>query len=214
MSHSLHRRGDPEELKNDYVILVTSVKGVNSCDAKPKIKEIIDMMWDVGPSNTGSNETGSMLSGVTPELIKKNLISVPRARVYYYGKEKVWKVVENLREMDTGFSVVVQGPREDIEKEAKERGLHPHSVNLSLDIWGRRDKLPSEDVLEIVTMCGHGLIGAPLVEYVFEKVKSGKMTPEQGIKKLAAPCVCGFFSPERGLKILQSIVPQRERDCN
>lgn len=208
MSHSLHRRGDPEELKNDYVVLITARKGVNDDNAMEKIREIVDMVWEIGPSNAGSNQTGSMLSGVTPAEVKTKMETIPRVRAYFYGKEKVWQIVDHVREQDYGYSVVLQGPREIIEQDARERGITPHSVNLSLDIWGRRDLLPEEDVLEFVTMCGHGLISAELVKSVFTEVKSGRMSPERAVKKLAAPCVCGFFSPERALKILQRMAPQ------
>ena len=210
MSHSLHRRGNPEELKNDYVVLITSRKGVNSENALPKIREIVDKVWEIGPSNAGSNQTGSMLSGVTPELVKANMETIPRVRAYFYGKEKVWQIVDFVREQDYGYSVVLQGPREIIEQDAREKGIVPHSVNLSLDVWGRRDLLPDENVMEFVTMCGHGLIAASLVEKVFEDVKAGRTSPEAAVKKLAAPCVCGFFSPERALKILTDMAPKSE----
>lgn len=209
MSHSLHRRGDPEDLKQDYVILVTTANGINNAGARDKIAEIIDMLWEIGVSNTGSNKTGTILTGVTKEIIKDNITKVPRVRALFYGKEKIWKAVDELQKMDHGISVVLSGCVEDIEAECRRRNIKPHSVNLSMDIWGHREDLPGEDILEVVTMCGHGLIAPSLVEYVFEMVRSGKMTPEQGVLKLSSPCVCGFFSPERGLKILRAMAPQK-----
>ncbi|RGZ00602.1 hypothetical protein [Clostridium sp. AM58-1XD] len=210
MSHSLHRRGNPEDLRQDYIILVTSAKGINNDGAIPYVADILDMLWNLGPSNIGSNETGTILSGVTKEQIRENLTSIPRIRCNYFSKEKVWQAVKELQKKDYGLSVVLQGTIEDIEKECREIGIKPHSVNLSIDIWGKREKLPSEEVLEFVTMCGHGLISASLVEYVINRVKDGRMTPEQGVVKMGEPCVCGFFNPERALKLLKNMVPDND----
>ena len=75
---------------------------------------------------------------------------------------------------------------------SKELGIKPHSINLSLDIWGKKEELPSEEILEFVTMCGHGLISQHLVKKVIEDVKSGKKTPRDAAVLIGQPCVCGI----------------------
>lgn len=213
MTHSMHRRGAPESLRNDYIILVTSAAGINNEGAIPKIAKVLDVLWEIGPSNIGSNETGTVLSGVTKEIIRDNLTRIPRIRANFNSKEKVWKAIEELQKLDLGMSVVLQGPVDDIEEECRRLGLKPHSINLSLDIWGKKEMLPSEEILEYTTMCGHGLISPALVKYVLERVRSGKMTPEQGVVKIGEPCVCGFFNPERALALLQKIAPEKKGEA-
>ncbi|MEM5780110.1 MAG: hypothetical protein AAGU02_03060, partial [Lawsonibacter sp.] len=80
MSHSLHRRGNPEDLKQDYILLVTAASGINNEGSKEKLLKVLDLVWEIGPINTGSNETGTILSGVNVEEIKAGFTKVPRVR--------------------------------------------------------------------------------------------------------------------------------------
>ena len=110
--------------------------------------------------------------------------------------------------MDLGISVTVSGPRAEVEKMCRDFGIKPHSANFSLDIWGRREKLPPEEILEFITMCGHGMISKALVVDTIERVKAGKMTPEEGAVRMGSPCVCGFFNPTRAIMALEKYVPK------
>ena len=209
MSHSLHRRGPLESLQHDYVLLVTSAYGINHEGSKDKLRKVLDLMWDVGPINTGSNETGTILSGVSLEEIKAGFTEIPRIRCVFDKREKVVEFVRRLRELELGVSCVVSGIRENVEDICDELGLKPHSINMSLEIWGKKESLPSEEVLEFITMCGHGLISKALVIETIERVKSGKMTPEDAAVRMGSPCVCGFFNPTRAVMALQKHVPAK-----
>ena len=72
----------------------------------------------------------------------------------------------------------------------------------SLGVWGKTELLPSKEVLEITTMCGHAMVAANLVEKIIEDIKKGKTTPEKAAKKLAKPCECGIFNPTRAAELL------------
>lgn len=208
MSHSLHRRGSLESLQHDCLLLVTSASGVNHQGTKEKLLKVLDVVWEVGPINVGSNETGTILSGTSVEEIKAGFTDVPRVRCCFDDWGKMKTLIRRLQEMDLGMSVVVSGIRENVENMCDELGLKPHSVNMSLDIWGKREKLPPEEVLEFVTMCGHGLISKNLVIDTIERVKNGSMTPEQASVRMGSPCVCGFFNPTRALLALEKYVPK------
>lgn len=206
MSHSLHRRGNPEDLRHDYILLVTAASGINNEGSKEKLLKVLDLVWEIGPINTGSNETGTILSGVSVEEIKAGFTKVPRVRCCFDNEEKMQEILRRLLEMDLGISVTVSGPRETVEKMCRELGIQPHSVNFSLDIWGKKEKLPPEEIMEFVTMCGHGLISKMLVIDTIERVKNGTTTPEQGAIRMGSPCVCGLFNPTRAIKSLQKYV--------
>lgn len=211
MSHSLHRRGTPESLKNDYILLVTAAKGYNDAEnAKEKMRQVLDLMWEIGPANTGSNETGTILSGVSVEEIKEGFTKTPRVRCCFDKKEKMQETLRRLIEMDLGLSVTISGPREDVEEMCHQFGIQPHSDNFSLDIWGKKEQLPDEEILEFITMCGHGMISRQLVEDTIAKVKKGVLTPEQGAVRIGSPCVCGLFNPDRAIKSLQKYVPEKK----
>ena len=46
------------------------------------------------------------------------------------------------------------------------------------------------------------MISFNLIMDLVEKVKSGKLTAEAAAKKMAKPCICGVFNPERAADIL------------
>ena len=208
MSHSLHRRGSLESLKNDFILLVTAASGINNEDAREKMLKVIDLMWEVGPANTGSNETGTILSGVSLDEIKAGFTKVPRVRCCFDDREKVATIIRRLVEMDLGLSVTISGLRDDIVAMCREINVQPHSVNFSLDIWGKTEELPEEEILEFITMCGHGLISRELVVDTIKKVRQNKLTPEQGAVRIGSPCVCGLFNPSRAIQALQKYVTQ------
>lgn len=207
MTHSLHRRGSEESLKDDFVLLVTSAYGVNHVGSKDKMRKILDEVFELGPANIGSYDTGTILSGVDIQEIRDALNEVPRVRCCFSSKEKMKEVLKRIKELDFGLSVTVSGLTNDILEICKELDIKPHSANLSLEIWGKVEKLPSEEVLELVTMCGHGLISSGLVEKYIDLVKKGRITPKEAAVKISHPCVCGIYNPDRAEKLLQKYAP-------
>lgn len=209
MTHSLHRRGSEESLQNDYIILVTAAYGFNHEDTRGKIIKVLDVIFDAGPDNLGSNETGSIYSGVTLEEIRENITDVPRIRCCFASKDKMFEVVRKIYEMDLGLSVVVSGLIDNILEIAKELNIKPHTVNLSLGVWGNVETLPPDDVLEVVSMCGHGLLASGLVEKYLDDVSNGKMSPRKAAEKVTQPCVCGFVNPDKAEKVFEKYAPKQ-----
>ena len=207
MTHTLHRRGTDESLKNDYVLLVTAASGINHEGSKEKLLKVLDVVWEVGPANVGSQHLGTILQGYSLEEIKASLAEVPRVRCCFSSKEKMFTIIKRLNELDLGLSITVEGPTNDVVEMSNSLGIKPHSVNLSLDIWGKKDELPPEEILEFVTMCGHGLISQYLVMKLIDDVKKGKKTPKQAAVEIGRPCVCGIYNPDRAEELLQKYVP-------
>ena len=208
MTHTLHRRGTEESLKNDYVLLVTAASGINHEGSREKLLKVLDVVWDVGPANVGSQHLGTVLQGYSLDEIKNSLSEVPRVRCCFSSKEKMHEIIKRLKELDLGLSVTVEGPTKDVVEMSRSLGIEPHSVNLSLDIWGKKEELPPEEILEFVTMCGHGLISQHLVKKVIEDVKKGKTTPRKAAETIGVPCVCGIYNPDRAEELLLKYVPK------
>ena len=82
-------------------------------------------------------------------------------------------------------------------------GIRRHSVGYSLGFEGKTDKLPSEDVLTLATMCGHGMISSNLARKMIDWVKEGRRTPEQAVTYMARFCSCGVYNPSRAKRILE-----------
>jgi hypothetical protein len=201
-----------EALRKDFILLVTSASGINNKGAIPKIEKVLDIFWELGPTNIGSNETGTILSGVTKEIIRDHFTKVPRIRVVYYSKEKTKEAIRRIRDLGLGLSLAVEGPTDELVEIAHDLGLKPHSVNLSLDVWGKADMLPDEEILEFTTMCGHGLISPLLARDTLDKVRDGKISVEKAVVRLGSPCVCGFFNPERAREMLEKYVQKANAD--
>ena len=211
MTHSLHRRGSAESLQNDYVILATPAVGFNQEGSKEKLLKMLDIIYELGPTNIGSYECGTIYSGATFEQIREKLSGVPRVRCSFADKAKVREFVRRVKELDLGLSLTISGLTSEVEEMAREMGIRPHSVNLSLNIWGKTGDLPSEEVLEFLTMCGHGMVSRHLVERLLEQVKAGRRTPRQAAILVAQPCVCGIFNVERAEKLFGRHVPSEAK---
>ena len=74
-----------------------------------------------------------------------------------------------------------------------------------MGIWGKTDRLPSEDVLRVSTMCGHGMLSFNLIKDLAQKVAKKRMTSQQAAEKLAGLCHCGVFNPVRAVRIIDKI---------
>jgi hypothetical protein len=206
MTHSLHRRGSACSLKDDFVILVTPSVDVNHLGSGPKLWKILDIITDVGPNNIGSYETGTIYTGVTIEEIKVNMPETPRVRCCFDSKEKMFEVIRRIKEEDLGISIVISGLNDDILDMCQELDIEPHSVNYSLGVHGATELLPTEEVLEVLTMCGHGMVGKNLVSKAIDEVKKGKKTPYEAAVMVAQPCVCGIFNVSRAERLFTRYV--------
>ncbi len=205
MTHSLHRRGSRESLKGDYVFLSTPAVGVNHEGCRPKMQRILEIVYQAGPTNIGSYDTGTVLTGVTYEDIRAELDDTGRIRCVFSDLKKVRAVLRRLKSEELGISIVISGLVDEVLQAAAEEGLCPHTANLSLGIHGATEKLPGETILRFMTMCGHGMVSAGIVEQLMDEVKEGKRKPKAAAELMARPCVCGIFNQERAADLLSEI---------
>lgn len=196
MTHSLHRSGDIDSQKKDFVWFMYQTKGVNDVDIKPKALEFIKIAEEVGSENWGDVKTGPKLKYPIEE-IKDNLSDKSRIRGIFTKKTQVVEFLKRVKEKDLGMSVIITGVLSEVIPACKEAGVTPHSINYSLGVWGKKDNLPSETTLAITTMCGHHMIPPKFVDKVMKRVKKGKLTSDEGAKELAEFCYCGIFNHVR-----------------
>ena len=104
-----------------------------------------------------------------------------------------------------GISVVVSGLFDVVGECCHKAGLHPHTVNMSLGIYGKKEKLVPDPEREVTTMCGHGMVTGDLVMNMVDRIRKGRITPEAASKELAALCVCGIFNTKRSAELLQKL---------
>lgn len=203
MTHSLHRRGAAEDLRDDYVLMITPAIGFNHEGKTEALRRAVDIVFEVGPNNIASIEaTGTIFTGTTKEDIKNNMHDKGRVRCCFDSREKIEQVVRKLKEADLGLSIIVSGLIDEVVPMARKLGLEPHTINLSLGIHGNTSCLPDDDVLEIATMCGHALVANNLAMAMMKEVKAGRKSLEEAAIKLAQPCFCGIFNTSRAKQIL------------
>ncbi len=208
MSHTLHRTGTEESLSSDFPMLALGAKDFNREGCAPKLMQILEIFTKFDTANAG---VIGMTEKVTPENIeeaKKMITDNAVVHAVFKSEEDLVKALKMLKEADLGISVTVSGLFDKVHKCCREAGLTPNTVNTSLGVWGNvEEKLPKDNrITEVSSMCGHGMIPFSLVESVAQKIKSGKMTPEQAAAKLMPQCSCHIFNPERAARILAGFV--------
>lgn len=202
MTHTLHRRGTAESLSDDYVLLCMPEPGINDSGSPPKLREFLRIAMRHNPKNIGEMAFGNMYSHKSEEVIA-NAQKIVHA--VYDNSAAVVQVLKELKEADLGLSVVVSGILDSVNDCCQKAGLKRHTVEFSLGIWGKTEKLPSDDILEVTTMCGHGLVPTNLVKSLVEDIKNGRKKPEDAAKELAVHCCCGIFNPTRATKLLAAM---------
>ncbi len=205
MTHSLHRCGTEKSLEKDYVFLCTPAKGINNKGAKKKLLKILDIVMEVGPSNVGFYGHGSILSDISIYEVKKSFHDNSRVRCSFDDTEKIKEVLRRVKTENMGLSITVSGLIKNLKEISCELGFKPHTINISCGCYGKVNRLPSKEILELSTMCGHGMISYALVENIIERLKIEEIDFNEAIHKIGEPCLCGIFNPTRARDILQDI---------
>lgn len=201
MTHSLHRSGDIESQKKDFCWFMYQTKGINDVGIRPKALAYIEAAEAVGSENWGDVKTGP-LTRFSSKEIQEKITDKSRLRGVFTRKEQVVGFLKRIKEQELGMSCVITGVLPEVMEACKDAEVTPHSINYSLGVWGRTDKLPDEVTLSITTMCGHHMIPPKFVNYIMKQVESGKMTPEQGAVRLSDFCYCGIFNQVRCADII------------
>ena len=203
MTHTLHRRGSAEELKKDFVILAMAARGVNRDGAAPKLARALEIFAAHNPVNFG-NVAGNAITKSLSEMVsltKDNTVS----HAVFRSVDDVTAVLADLRREDLGISVVVSGLFEEVRQACCTNGLQPHTVNISLGVFGKTEKLPEEPVLEIASMCGHNMVSFGVIKKLVRDIEDGFTTPELAAKQVAKSCRCGVFNWERAARVFAQL---------
>lgn len=205
MTHSLHRQGTPDNLKNDFVVFAIAAQGYNAEGAEPKFRRFAEIVLRHNPVSFGDMRTGNFFS--TPlEKILSSLRGNSIVHAVFNDEETVTAVLKELREADLGISVVVSGLFGPVHEACRRVGLEIHTIEHSLGVWGKTEKLPDPAILQLTTMCGHGMIAFSLVEHLLAEIEAGRRSVEEAARELAAQCQCGIFNPVRAKGILQQLL--------
>jgi hypothetical protein len=208
MTHSLHREGPLDLLNQEYVVFIYPARGLNYDASGPKVRRLMEMLYTQGPANMlVTTLRKNLYSGIPQEEILNSIKDGAKIYCVFTDREKIRETLARIMEMDEGISIMVSGVIDRVRDVAAELGLKPHTINLSLGIHGRTDRLPPADIRQFTTMCGHGMVSPHLVRDVLRRVKTGKIDLWEGSLIIAAPCSCGIVNPYRSVEMLKELVP-------
>lgn len=205
MTHTLHRRGRLENLEQDFVVFTMSAKTVNAKGSAEKMQKFFEILEKYEPLNYGDMKTGNRFNSERATIydkIKNNSI----VHFVFNDPDVVQKILTELTKADLGTSIVVSGLVDKADQLCKHAGLKVHTVEFSGGIHGQLELLPEEPVLEITTMCGHGMVASNLVKEMVKQVKKGKKTRQAAAIELTKPCQCGIFNPKRAEALLEKFL--------
>ena len=206
MTNTLHRQGSPEDLKGDYVIFVTLARDINKEGSAPKIHEFLRICNKYNPVNTGSSKMGSVLMDDIKFDDLMNLKDGSTSAAVFTDLDTLQKVLSELIEADLGISINVSGLLEGVQECCHKNHIERHSVEHSLGFWGAKDRLPERDVLEINTLCGHGMVSFNLIRKMMEQVRMRKLTPKQAANIMGKCCECAVFNTTRAEQLLEKVL--------
>lgn len=219
MTNTLHRFGDAESFKDDYVIFAICSRGMNDQDAVPKLKKFLQIALQFKPVNLGDARHGGALRpskdmkptshwnrDMTPnfQAVIDGLDVPTTAAAVFSDKIAAQDFVKAVKEADLGLSINISTSIDGADECCHSAGIPRHSVGYSLGFEGKTEKLPNTQVLSLSTMCGHGMVSHSLAKKMIDWVKEGRRTPEEASTYLARFCSCGVYNPARAIRILEA----------
>jgi len=202
MTHTLHRMGSDESLSEDYVVLMMPSKDINHEESAPKLRRFFELAIENHAVKIGDCRLGNQYHQGGLNKVIENVQDRAVIHAVFETQEGLLLMLKALKKEDLGLSVVVSGLFDRVWECCREAGLEIHTINQSLGRWGRTDLLPPEPILEVNTMCGHGMVAKGLVEKTAEDVRKGTLTCEEGAEELFKPCMCGIFNTHRAAALL------------
>ena len=214
MTNTLHRFGDADSFRDDYIVFAMCSRGKNDEDSVPKLRKFLEMALSLNPVNLGDARHGGALrpsKSMNPfshwkRDIKPDFRAVidgfnvaTTAAAVFDNRVAAEDLMKAVRQADLGLSVNISTSIDGAEQCCHAAGIHRHSVGYSLGFEGKTEHLPNEDVLKLSTMCGHGMVASSLAKKMIDWVKEGRRTPEQASSYLARFCSCGVYNPSRAI---------------
>jgi len=198
MTHTLHRQGDAKDLARDFVVLALENRAHVPPTRRERLARRLPRLHALLKRLYHGSGLGRLLdrSGLANGDIGLDWTRVCRSR------RELRDHIARFRRTDTGRSVVVSGVFEEVNGCLDELGLKPHTVQYSLGCFGRTERLPRPETLEITTLCGHHLVSPRRVEELAAAVAEGRTTRKAAAAELGGLCLCRIFNEERAAELI------------
>lgn len=222
MTNTLHRYGTTETLRNDFIVFAMAGKGYNDEGSLDKARSFLRAAIKYQPINMGNALVNSLyrpekdLSFIklyftgrkektTYEQLIDEIPAAGSAAVVFDDPVRVRDFLRDVKALDLGLSVNVSALVDDVRDICGEVDITPHAVEYTLGFHGNTDKLPDSSTLSLSTMCGHGMVSANFAKKMLDRVKEGRLEPQDAARYMAKFCVCGVFNTSRAMRILRTV---------
>ena len=218
MTNTLHRFGDANSFRDDYVVFAIASKGGNDGDALPKLRRFLQLAVEYKPVNLGDARAGGALRPSrtlnplshwmrdrTPnfEAVISGLSKPTTCAAVFDNRPSAEDFLKRVKEEDLGLSINISTSVDGAEQCCSHACIPRHSVGYSLGFEGKTERLPDSQVLMLSTMCGHGMVSHSFAKKMIDWVKENRRTPEEASSYMARFCSCGVFNPSRATRILE-----------
>jgi len=156
MTHTLHRSGTEESLRGDFVFLFMPAFGINNIDSGPKLRQFLEIAQRHNPVSFGDALHGNVFTKGRDSILNNIKKDGSVVHAVFDNEEDAARMLKDVKEADLGPSLVVSGIFDRVKGICQKHGIHRHATTYSLGIWGKTEKLPPDEILNVVTMCGHG----------------------------------------------------------
>jgi hypothetical protein len=219
MTNTLHRYGDADSLRDDYIIFAMPAKGHNDGGCAPALRRFLELALRHDPVNVGDAKRGGAYRG--PESVSPLNHWLPRAGADFRSviegidgytvaaavfdrADRLEAFLQDVKAADLGMCVNISAVTDTARTVLERVGITRHSVEYSLPFrFGRTDLLPDRRTLELYTMCGHGMVSANMARKMRDWVREGRRTPEDAARYLAKFCTCGIYNVARAARLLE-----------
>ena len=219
MTNTLHRFGDANSFRDDFIVFAMACKGdYKQPNALDGLRKFLKIALEYKPVNLGDARHGGAIRPSrsmnplahwnrdnTPHFqeVVDGLTDVTTCAAVFDNQTAAEAFVKRIREENLGLSVNISTSIDGAEGCCTHAGIPRHSVGYSLGFEGKTEKMPNSQVAMLSTMCGHGMVSASLAKKMIDFVKENRRTPEEAAAVLTRFCSCGVFNPARAKRILE-----------
>lgn len=217
MTNTLHRYGNASSLRDDFLVFAIPSRGLNDDRVVEKQRRFLEVARQFHPVNIGDARHGGLYGSSrnlnplvhwsrdnAPDFdhVLTSIDSSTTVAAVFDNAEAVVAFLQELRKEDLGLSINISADIEKARACAQAAGLERHSVEYSLGFTGQTDRMAERDVLELSTMCGHGMLSFAFVRKMIDWVRQGRRSPQVAAVTMARFCTCGVFNVSRACRLL------------
>ena len=218
MTNTLHRFGSRDSLRDDYIIFAMAARGINDQGAPPKLQTFLRLALKHHPINVGNAVKGGIFRAskeltplahwrrrefIDPQEVVESIDTCTTVSAVFDDPANLEAFLTELKAADLGVSINIAALTDEARTCCQRAGITRHSVEYSLGFHGDLNRLPDRHVLELSTMCGHGMVAHNLTKKMLDWVKEGRRDPRQAATYLAKFCTCGIYNTTRAIRILE-----------